>query len=127
MHEVKDVERVPYTVRQMFGLFADVEHYKEFLPWCRDSRILHREKKNSLCLPVCSSTRLRLPIPGDRNPYCRDIHTQREDRRMRGSHRVPGAVRIRVAPRIWGSHRIKGAARAHGTSLRDFSKIDQKR
>ena len=46
MPEVKDVERVPYTVRQMFELVADVEHYKEFLPWCRNSRILRREKKN---------------------------------------------------------------------------------
>lgn len=46
MHEVKDSESVPYTVRQMFELVADVEHYKEFLPWCRDSRILRREKKN---------------------------------------------------------------------------------
>jgi ribosome-associated toxin RatA of RatAB toxin-antitoxin module len=46
MHEIKDSETVPYTVRQMFELVADVEHYKEFLPWCTDSRIVRREKKH---------------------------------------------------------------------------------
>ena len=46
MHEIKDSETVPYTVRQMFELVADVERYEEFLPWCRESRIVSREKKN---------------------------------------------------------------------------------
>lgn len=46
MHEIKDSETVPYTVGQMFELVADVERYKEFLPWCTDSKILRREKKH---------------------------------------------------------------------------------
>jgi coenzyme Q-binding protein COQ10 len=44
MPEIKDSESVPYSAQQMFDLVADVDRYKEFLPWCRNSRILHREK-----------------------------------------------------------------------------------
>ncbi len=44
MHEIRDSETVPYTAGEMFDLVADVERYKEFLPWCRDSRIVSREK-----------------------------------------------------------------------------------
>jgi coenzyme Q-binding protein COQ10 len=46
MHEIRDSETVPYTSREMFNLVADVDHYKEFLPWCRDSRIVRCEKNN---------------------------------------------------------------------------------
>jgi coenzyme Q-binding protein COQ10 len=46
MHEIKDSETFPYTAREMFELVADVDRYKEFLPWCRDSRILRRESDN---------------------------------------------------------------------------------
>ncbi len=33
---------LPYTPEQMFALVADVQHYPEFLPWCRAARILER-------------------------------------------------------------------------------------
>jgi len=33
---------LPYSQRQMFDLVADVERYKEFLPWCVGSRINKR-------------------------------------------------------------------------------------
>jgi ribosome-associated toxin RatA of RatAB toxin-antitoxin module len=46
MHEIRNSETVPYTAREMFDLLADVDRYKEFLPWCRDSRIVTREKDN---------------------------------------------------------------------------------
>ena len=46
MHEIKESETVPYSAHQMFDLVADVDRYREFLPWCRDSRIVRREKNN---------------------------------------------------------------------------------
>jgi ribosome-associated toxin RatA of RatAB toxin-antitoxin module len=39
---------VPYSAQAMFDLVADVEHYKEFLPWCSDSQLLSRVD-NELC------------------------------------------------------------------------------
>ena len=32
-----------YTPDQMFALVADVEHYPDFLPWCRAARITRRD------------------------------------------------------------------------------------
>jgi ribosome-associated toxin RatA of RatAB toxin-antitoxin module len=34
---------VPYAAEQMFELVADVDRYREFLPWCGDSRVLRRD------------------------------------------------------------------------------------
>ena len=34
---------VPYTPQQMFALVEDVGAYPEFLPWCKDARILQRQ------------------------------------------------------------------------------------
>lgn len=34
---------LPYTQEQLFDLVAGVEHYPEFLPWCRAARITKRE------------------------------------------------------------------------------------
>ncbi len=34
---------LPYSIADIFGLVANVEDYREFLPWCRESRILNRE------------------------------------------------------------------------------------
>ena len=34
--------QVPYSAAQMFGLVDDVDHYKNFLPWCKDSQVLSR-------------------------------------------------------------------------------------
>lgn len=39
---------VPYPAQAMFDLVADVEHYKEFLPWCSDSRLVARDESR-LC------------------------------------------------------------------------------
>ena len=33
---------LPYPPEQLFTLVADVEHYPQFLPWCRAVRILER-------------------------------------------------------------------------------------
>lgn len=34
---------LPYTPDQLFDLVAAVDRYPEFLPWCKASRITHRE------------------------------------------------------------------------------------
>ncbi|HEX5513340.1 MAG TPA: type II toxin-antitoxin system RatA family toxin [Gammaproteobacteria bacterium] len=34
---------VPYSAEQMFELVTDVNSYREFLPWCGDSRVLKQE------------------------------------------------------------------------------------
>lgn len=33
---------VPFSAQAMFDLVADVERYKEFLPWCSNSRMVSR-------------------------------------------------------------------------------------
>jgi len=33
---------LPYSQTQLFDLVADIEHYPEFLPWCRAARITER-------------------------------------------------------------------------------------
>ncbi len=37
---------VPYSKEQMFDLVSDIDSYKEFLPWCNDSKIISRKKNN---------------------------------------------------------------------------------
>ncbi|MGE5516490.1 MAG: type II toxin-antitoxin system RatA family toxin [Bacteroidota bacterium] len=32
-----------YTVEQMFALAADIERYPQFIPWCRDARVVARD------------------------------------------------------------------------------------
>ncbi|HAT7758518.1 TPA: type II toxin-antitoxin system RatA family toxin [Legionella pneumophila] len=40
---VKRSRTVSYSCEQMYGLVNDVEHYSEFLPYCAESKILHRD------------------------------------------------------------------------------------
>jgi ribosome-associated toxin RatA of RatAB toxin-antitoxin module len=35
---------VPYTSQQMYALVRDVEAYPQFLPWCRDAKVLSRDQ-----------------------------------------------------------------------------------
>lgn len=39
---------VPFSAQTMFDLVADVEHYKDFLPWCSNSRLVS-ESGDQLC------------------------------------------------------------------------------
>jgi ribosome-associated toxin RatA of RatAB toxin-antitoxin module len=39
---------VPFSAQAMFDLVADVERYKEFLPWCSDSELVSRDAER-LC------------------------------------------------------------------------------
>lgn len=36
-------ELLPYQTQQIFDLVADVEHYPEFLPWCRVARVFDKQ------------------------------------------------------------------------------------
>jgi coenzyme Q-binding protein COQ10 len=38
-----EIQLSPYTQQQLFDMVADVEHYPEFLPWCRAARVLERK------------------------------------------------------------------------------------
>lgn len=40
---VKKSRVVPFTCEQMFSLVNDVEHYAEFLPYCSESVVHHRD------------------------------------------------------------------------------------
>ncbi len=44
MPEIRASETVPYTAPPMFRLIADVDRYKEFLPWCTDSHIISQDE-----------------------------------------------------------------------------------
>jgi coenzyme Q-binding protein COQ10 len=41
MHAEK--KYLPFTPRQLYDLVADVDRYREFLPWCAGSRVRKRE------------------------------------------------------------------------------------
>jgi ribosome-associated toxin RatA of RatAB toxin-antitoxin module len=34
--------QVPYAASEMYALVNDIEHYQDFLPWCKSSRVLSR-------------------------------------------------------------------------------------
>jgi len=36
--------KMPYSADQMYALIADVEAYREFLPWCQAARIRSRRE-----------------------------------------------------------------------------------
>ena len=44
MPKQEEKQLVPYTKDQMFDLVSNIDEYKEFLPWCNDSRIIGREE-----------------------------------------------------------------------------------
>lgn len=42
MTVVKRARTVNYTCEQMYNLVNDVEHYAQFLPYCTESKVHHR-------------------------------------------------------------------------------------
>lgn len=42
-HVVKSA-LVPFSAAQMYALVADVDGYRDFLPWCRDSAVVSRSE-----------------------------------------------------------------------------------
>ena len=43
MPTVRRSALVPFSARQMFELVDDIESYPRYLPWCRSTRIHHRD------------------------------------------------------------------------------------
>ncbi|MDR3449471.1 MAG: type II toxin-antitoxin system RatA family toxin [Alphaproteobacteria bacterium] len=43
MPQHQETRILPYSPAQMFDLVAAIERYPEFLPWCKDARILSRD------------------------------------------------------------------------------------
>lgn len=43
---------VPFSSEQMFNLVADIDSYKEFLPWCNDSKIIETNQKEDHSLLI---------------------------------------------------------------------------
>lgn len=43
MQHINKTALVPYKVEQMFDLVNDLERYPEFLPWCKEAKILKHE------------------------------------------------------------------------------------
>ena len=48
MARVEKSALVPYPAQTMFDLVADVESYKDFLPWCSNSRCISSDE-NQIC------------------------------------------------------------------------------
>ena len=44
MPKQEEKQLVTYTKDQMFDLVSNIDEYKEFLPWCNDSKIISRER-----------------------------------------------------------------------------------
>ncbi len=44
MPKQEEKQIVSYTKDQMFDLVSNIDKYKEFLPWCNDSKIISRER-----------------------------------------------------------------------------------
>ncbi len=44
MTVVKRSRKVPYSCEQMYSLVNQIEHYAEFLPYCTDSKVSHRDE-----------------------------------------------------------------------------------
>ena len=44
MPRQEEKQLVAYTKDQMFDLVSNIDEYKEFLPWCNDSKIISRER-----------------------------------------------------------------------------------
>ncbi|MGB9151512.1 MAG: type II toxin-antitoxin system RatA family toxin [Alphaproteobacteria bacterium] len=44
MPKHQETRILPYSAGQMFDLVAGIEHYPEFLPWCKAAHILSRDK-----------------------------------------------------------------------------------
>lgn len=45
MPQINHSVLAPYTAPQMFSLVNDVEAYPQFLPWCQNVQVLHRNEQ----------------------------------------------------------------------------------
>lgn len=50
MREVNHSALVPYSAEAMFDLVNDVARYPEFLPWCRNSRVVEESDEHMIAM-----------------------------------------------------------------------------
>ncbi len=48
MPSLSQNKTLPYTAEQMYALVMDIEKYPEFLPWCRQAKIIKIVSENNL-------------------------------------------------------------------------------
>jgi len=48
MYNINRSALVPYSAQQMFDLVNDIDHYKDFLPWCGGSKMIEEDETSSL-------------------------------------------------------------------------------
>lgn len=48
MHRITIEKIVPFSAKEMFDLIMDVESYPEFLPWCKDAKIIETHKDKDI-------------------------------------------------------------------------------
>ncbi|MFT4718338.1 MAG: coenzyme Q-binding protein COQ10 [Rickettsiales bacterium] len=48
MHQITIEKIVPFSAKEMFDLIMDVESYPEFLPWCKDAKIIETHKDEDI-------------------------------------------------------------------------------
>lgn len=48
MPKLKEVKVLPYSAEQIYELVMDIEKYPQFLPWCKNARIIKRIDENNL-------------------------------------------------------------------------------
>jgi ribosome-associated toxin RatA of RatAB toxin-antitoxin module len=65
--EVRRTLLVPHPAERMFDLIEAAEHYPQFLPWCRDARILERDESVVAAALVLDLRGVRLEL-ATRNP-----------------------------------------------------------
>jgi coenzyme Q-binding protein COQ10 len=44
---LQETKILPYTAKQMFDMVIDVEKYSEFLPWCKNAKIIQHHAKDN--------------------------------------------------------------------------------
>ncbi|MEO5342779.1 MAG: type II toxin-antitoxin system RatA family toxin [Gammaproteobacteria bacterium SHHR-1] len=74
MSRVEKSALVLHPAARMFELVADVEGYKDFLPWCSDSRLLSRDEQR-----LCGEIEVSRAGIRQRFTTCNDLE---KDRRM---------------------------------------------
>ena len=40
MHKITETKIMPFTANQIYDLVVDIENYPNFLPWCKNAKII---------------------------------------------------------------------------------------
>jgi coenzyme Q-binding protein COQ10 len=48
MPEIKQSKTLPYPAKDIYNLIIDIEKYPEFLPWCKDAKIIGNVSESQL-------------------------------------------------------------------------------